>query len=144
MNPTSKICLAYLQWSIFFCRVRCNRLLEYAGNCGFGHTRAETEEFCMSTQKLQWRSPSSAAGWRCKAMAKVALPQRKFTAAAQKSEESPRGIYTYFLWYVGPLNARVVTLFFNRQVVKHRGWKQRKIFSMYFFLNCYHLPFHAL
>ena len=99
MNPTSKICLAYLQWSIFFCRVRCNRLLEYAGNCGFGHTRAETEEFCMSTQKLQWRSPSSAAGWRCKAMAKVALPQRKFTAAAAEGTsakirgKSERGIY---------------------------------------------------
>ena len=57
-------------------------VLQFAGNCGFGHTRAETEEFCVSTLKLQWRSPSSML--QAPALAKVALPQRKFTAAVVK------------------------------------------------------------
>ena len=104
-------------------------VLQFAGNCGFGHTRAETEEFCVSTLKLQWRSPSSML--QAPALAKVALPQRKFTAAVvklvvvawningisrrqrKKPEESPSVLPASGPKTLGSLPS------LNRQVVKH-------------------------
>ena len=108
MNLTSKICLLTFSSMLHFPGFSYNRLLEFAGNCGFGHTRAETEEFCVSTLKLQWRSPSSIAGaWSSSSPGKSCaspkeihssssrqargsgLKHKQQQKAAQKTEESP-------------------------------------------------------